>query len=652
MVLSRSLKPPSTRVPVDEGTDTLSGIEVLQFNGTTFDLTKAVQVFHGGNLVGTFDVIQDGVNAAVAGDTVLINGAIDPTFNESVTVSAGITLKGIGSVTINGGASSALAIAGGGAAQALVIDNIDLVANSSGTPNYVVSVANTAQYASIALQNGNVSGGAYAGFFLDNATGVSGVTIQNAQFSGAASVDSLSSGESEIYFYHYNGNVTLSGVSVTNPGLTGLEYGIQLVGQSPAAPMGAVSFSNVTVNGTYVKAGVAADTFSASGLSFIGSGLTVNVSAGFAGINFDNIGGTIDLSGQPVSATNSNPSPTAFDIDLQGTSGSENFRGTNNDNFFNGKAGADILTGGSGNDVFFHVIGDGADTISGGGHTTADVLLVAGQGGFTGPVIGANETVSVQLDGSSNITSIDTASVSGVERVALDMGGGTDTLDYTGNSQAVTVNLANGTATGFSNIAPAVPTAIAGVENVIGGSNADTLTGSSAANVLSGGGGNDTMTGGAGSDTLYGGTTGGRFRQRRYRRKFAGNLSTYHVAFDPIAAPGVAGIDATVDGGNGNVDDTHGVELLQLRRHDARSHQERPAVHRQRPDRHVRHHPGRGDRGACGRRHDQARGIDLRARTSRSEQAAHDRRRRGQRPRARPRFAPARSQSRAPSMAR
>ena len=444
-----------------------------------------------------------------------------------------------------------------------MIDNIDLVANSSGTPNYVVSVANTAQYASIALQNGNVSGGAYAGFFLDNATGVSGVTIQNAQFSGAASVDSLSSGESEIYFYHYNGNVTLSGVSVTNPGLTGLEYGIQLVGQSPAAPMGAVSFSNVTVNGTYVKAGVAADTFSASGLSFIGSGLTVNVSAGFAGINFDNIGGTIDLSGQPVSATNSNPSPTAFDIDLQGTSGSENFRGTNNDNFFNGKAGADILTGGSGNDVFFHVIGDGADTISGGGHTTADVLLVAGQGGFTGPVIGANETVSVQLDGSSNITSIDTASVSGVERVALDMGGGTDTLDYTGNSQAVTVNLANGTATGFSNIAPAVPTAIAGVENVIGGSNADTLTGSSAANVLSGGGGNDTMTGGAGSDTLYGGTSGADSGNADIG-VFAGNLSTYHVAFDPIAAPGVAGIDATVDGGIGNVDDTHGVELLQF----------------------------------------------------------------------------------------
>jgi Ca2+-binding RTX toxin-like protein len=560
----------STVVGTNEGHDTLTGIEILQFSGTTLNLNQAVQVFHGGNLIGTFDIIQDGVNAAVAGDTVLINGNIQSTFNESVTVSAGITLKGIGSVTINGGASSALAIAGGGAAQSLVIDNVDLVANSSGTPSYVVSVANTAQYASFTLQNGNVTGGAYAGFFLDNATGVSGVTIQNAQFSGAASIDSLSSGESEIYFYHYNGNVTLSGVSVTNSA-PGLEYGIQLVGQSPATPMGNVSFSNVTVDGTYVKAGVAADTFSnASGLSFIGSGLTVNVSAGFAGINFDNIGGTIDLSGQPVSATNSNPSPTAFDIDLQGTSAGENFHGTNNDNFFNGKAGADILTGGSGNDVFFHVIGDGADTISGGGQTTADVLLVAGQGGFTGPVSSANETVSVQLDGSSHITSIDTASVAGVELIALDMGGGTDTLDYTGNSQAVTVNLATGAATGFSSIAPAVPTAIAGVENVIGGSNADALTGSSAANVLSGLLGADIFKGGLGNDTLYGeadtgvaATDNALSSSVKDAASYDGSFATFAVTLNPDGSVTVQDND-TVANGNEGTDTLHGVELLQF----------------------------------------------------------------------------------------
>ena len=331
-----------------------------------------------------------------------------------------------------------------------------------------------------------------------------------------------------------------------------------------------MSLDNVTVSGTYAKAGVAADTFSdADGLSFSGTGLTVTVNAGFAGINFDNIGGTLDLSGQPVSATNSNASPAAFDIDLQGTSGSENFHGTDNDNFFNGKAGADTLTGGSGNDVFFHVIGDGADIISGGGQTTADVLLVAGQGGFSATPGSANETVLVQLDGSSHITTIDTASVSGIELVALDMSGGTDTLDYTGNSQAVTVNLATGAATGFSSIAPAVPTAIAGVDNVIGGSNADTLTGSSAANVLSGGGGNDTLHGGGGNDQLYGGTSAadaGTADRATYDDAFSNYVVTSHTDVNGF----VDRFDAVSESGSnkGSVDEgtdtLSGIELLQF----------------------------------------------------------------------------------------
>ena len=95
-------------------------------------------------------------------------------------------------------------------------------------------------------------------------------------------------------------------MAVTNPTLTGLEYGIQMVGVAPAVAMGNVTFTNVTVTGDYVKAGAAFDTFAdVNGLSFVDpdgagseSGLTANVSAAFAGINFDNIGGTLNLSGE------------------------------------------------------------------------------------------------------------------------------------------------------------------------------------------------------------------------------------------------------------------------------------------------------------------------------------------------------------------
>ena len=58
----------------------------------------------------------------------------------------------------------------------------------------------------------------------------------------------------------------------------------------------------------------------------------------------------------------------------------------------------------------------------------------------------------------------------------------------------MTVDLTAGTASGF--------TAIASIENVVGGAGADTLTGNAANNVLNGGLGNDTLTGGDGNDTF------------------------------------------------------------------------------------------------------------------------------------------------------
>ena len=64
-------------------------------------------------------------------------------------------------------------------------------------------------------------------------------------------------------------------------------------------------------------------------------------------------------------------------------------------------------------------------------------------------------------------------------------------------TSGVTVNLALGTASGF--------TSIAGIERVTGGSGDDDLTGDGLANLLNGGGGNDLLNGGPGNDTLIGG---------------------------------------------------------------------------------------------------------------------------------------------------
>ena len=127
----------------------------------------------------------------------------------------------------------------------------------------------------------------------------------------------------------------------------------------------------------------------------------------------------------------------------------------------------------------------GADTVQGG--TGADTLNITGTAG--------HNVLDVVYDGTA-LTTFEGGTVTQVEAVTANLLDGTDTLSYIGTSAAVTVDLTAGTASGF--------TTIASIENVVGGTGADTLTGHAGNNVLSGGLGNDTLNGGAGNDTLSG----------------------------------------------------------------------------------------------------------------------------------------------------
>jgi hypothetical protein len=77
----------------------------------------------------------------------------------------------------------------------------------------------------------------------------------------------------------------------------------------------------------------------------------------------------------------------------------------------------------------------------------------------------------------------------------IDGGTGGDWLDYAKYSTAITVNLASGTATGVGN-------GVANIQDVRGGSGANTLTGNSSGNILIGGAGTVTINGGAGRSIL------------------------------------------------------------------------------------------------------------------------------------------------------
>ena len=172
---------------------------------------------------------------------------------------------------------------------------------------------------------------------------------------------------------------------------------------------------------------------------------------------------------------------------LSGDAGKDVIRGGAGDDLITGGASNDALFGEAGNDTFNYVIGDGADAIDGG--AGIDWLRIVGTA--------ANNTLAARFDGSV-LTSVAGSSLTGIELVTADLLGGIDTLNYTGTTAAVAVNLGAGTASGFG--------AIAGIENVTGGSGADHLTGSADANTLSGGSGDDILAGGLGNDTLTGGS--------------------------------------------------------------------------------------------------------------------------------------------------
>ncbi len=182
--------------------------------------------------------------------------------------------------------------------------------------------------------------------------------------------------------------------------------------------------------------------FNGTGLTGVGGGTLVDVET----VNADLLGGSDALSyGTGTTA--------AVTVNLA----------THSASGFASIAGIENVTGGSGNDTL-----------------TGDALANALNGGA------GNDTL-----------------VGGMGSDTLTGGAGNDTASYAGESDAMFIDLATGSARRGAAAAP-VEDALVTIENVIGGAGNDSITGSTVANRLEGGAGNDTLVGGAGNDTLLG----------------------------------------------------------------------------------------------------------------------------------------------------
>ena len=140
---------------------------------------------------------------------------------------------------------------------------------------------------------------------------------------------------------------------------------------------------------------------------------------------------------------------------LSGNQLTNEIKGEDGDDRIDGKSGNDVLYGGAGN-----------DRLTGG---TGNDVMAGGIGDDT-----------------------------------LDGGAGMDTADYSDKTTSVSVTLNDATNASVT-VDGTLEDIIKNIENIIGGSDNDSLTGDRLANLLSGGGGDDTLIGAGGIDTLNGG---------------------------------------------------------------------------------------------------------------------------------------------------
>lgn len=416
-------------------------------NDASAGVTYTVGAFAVPSAQTEFATIQEAVDAASAGDTILIAAG---TYTETVIIDKALNLvgQGTGSTIINPASGSGFVLAGDlGAANTVSFDGMAFTGAATAGIYAEDIVLGTLQVTNSLFEHNDRFGLGV----VNSSTGVANTGLGNVVVTDTAFVEngqpSSSSGDGDIIFFQHNGNVTLQNLTIdggsrTIGGAIGTdsagENAIQFRGDSGS--LGTVLIDNVSIAGNYEKVGIAFYNYDdVDGLTLSNVGITATTGWELS-YNFSGIAGDIDLS----QFANLTYSQTAA---LQGESGVASANGLIGGDFvdfLSGGAGDDTLNGGAGNDA-----------------------LIGGSG-------------------------ID----------AIDGGSGTDTVSYFLDTAGVTINLGTGAAIDGTGAADT----LSGIENATGSAFDDTIIGDGGNNVITGGDGDNLLTGGGGDDTFVIGT--------------------------------------------------------------------------------------------------------------------------------------------------
>ncbi|MGZ9062039.1 MAG: hypothetical protein ACXW2K_09015, partial [Allosphingosinicella sp.] len=361
----------------DEGTDTLTDVEKLQFGDVTLDLADPVQLFDGGGqLVGTFDTIQAAVNAASSGYTISVAAG---TYAEIVTVDEDVTILGP-----NAG------IAGNGARVGeAVVDGFHM--HSAG-----------ATLNGLAILGGGTIAGNPAGIYVD----ADDVTLTNLIIEGDGTA-------TPGVLTPYGGGVT--GLALSNSLVTGWSQGTYF---NPTTGFTA-SDNSFDGNGNAIVGDDWDDATSISGNSFTNS---VGSHIGYGVLDTVDDVGAYFGAGNTFGGTNR---PTSIFAYGDGTPAPQTVFGTELSNLmrgetagetyvFHGRGGDDRLVGNDGNDTLDG--GTDNDTMVGG--AGIDTVILADSTFSIAPVADADPSTPGDQPGWTITTSSEgTDTISGVEIV-------------------------------------------------------------------------------------------------------------------------------------------------------------------------------------------------------------------------------------------
>jgi len=204
---------------------------------------------------------------------------------------------------------------------------------------------------------------------------------------------------------------------------------------------------------------------------------------------------------------------------LNGTPLADVLSGYAGNDVLKGAGGKDVLDGGTGVDTALYTDKTGAVVVTLNGATNVTVTVggvaedtirnienvtggsgadtLTGDGLANGLNGGAGSDTLRGLAGNDVLTG-------GLGKDVLDGGAGLDAAVYSDKAGAVVVAL-KGATNATVTVSGVAEDTIRNIENITGGSGADTLTGDGLANVLNGGAGKDIIRGGGGADTLIGG---------------------------------------------------------------------------------------------------------------------------------------------------